>query len=363
MLSGCEIERARTADLVRLVEEDLGPGKRSGRWVLYVCPFHPDHDPSLAVTNGDGDRGPTWRCFGCGRYGDGIDWLREYRQIQFSEAVGVLSGGKVETERKPNGGRVDYRQAGKPPGPRWQMRALQLIERAEASLWSRAGNEIELEWPMIDPETGELRTVKASALDWLFSRGLTEATIRLWKLGFIPRDWSDDPELWGLSGDPVFIPRGILIPCIVGNWVWYLKIRRPLIKPKYGQVKGGRQAIYMVQTLEWQDEAVLCEGELDALLLWQEIGDLAGVATLGSASSEIDLATWGLHLVRIRRWNLVYDLDKSGQEGAERLSWLRSSRRLRVPQLKPHDKDLTDYFRSGGDLRGWLNQELQEPGD
>ena len=66
-------------DLNALIEHDLGQGRRSGRWTLFHCPFpghaHGDRKPSLAVTNGDGQRGPGWRCFACGRHGGTIKWL------------------------------------------------------------------------------------------------------------------------------------------------------------------------------------------------------------------------------------------------------------------------------------------------
>ena len=93
MLTETQIRQAKMADLVHLVENDLGPGKRAGRWMMFICPFHTDHDPSLAVTNGNGGRGPFWRCFGCGQAGDAIGWLRQYHQVGFAEAVRTLEGG------------------------------------------------------------------------------------------------------------------------------------------------------------------------------------------------------------------------------------------------------------------------------
>lgn len=59
-------ERAAFADVWRRAGVELGPGD-----AYYLCPFHPDHHPSLHV-DADGCR---WHCFGCGR-GGGIGALR-----------------------------------------------------------------------------------------------------------------------------------------------------------------------------------------------------------------------------------------------------------------------------------------------
>ena len=322
---------------------------------MFLCPFHADHDPSLAVITGNGESGAHWKCFGCGKGSDAIAWLKDYHRLTFKQAVRVLGSGVLldQVDREPA-----YRAPVEPPGELWQRRADQLIERGKKNLWGFPGNNNVLDWPEVNLETGEVCTVRLSPLAWLLSRGLTEDTLKLWHIGYIPKDWTDRAENWGMEGKPVMIPEGILMPCKVGNQVWYLKIRRPSLKPKYGQVRGGRPAIYLIQTLEWQKDAVLCEGEFDALLLWQEAKDLAGVVSLGSAGAGLDLATWGLHLLNVHRWFMAYDLDASGQEGAERLSWLRSSKRLQVPKIRAHDKDLTDFYRSGGDLGGWIKKEL-----
>lgn len=357
MLRKFEIERAKEADLVRLVENDLGPGKRSGRWVMFRCPFHADNVPSLGVTNGDGERGPAWRCFGCGKHGDVIGWLKEYQGMSFPDAIQELGAGNASSMA---GRSVDHRESMQAPGDKWQDRAYQLIERAQEFLWRSGEPGLRgVEWSEENPLTGEVKKVSMSALDWLLARGLTESTLKLWRIGFIPMGFEYPAEKWGLEGKPVWVPPGILIPCMINDKTWYLKVRRPKHnKPKYVHIRGSKPAIFMIQALEWQNDAVLCEGEFDSMLLWQEAKDLAGIATLGSANQALDIATWGLYLLKIRRWFLAYDSDQSGQGGADRLNWLRSSKRLQVPQLKPGDKDLTDFFRSGGDLRGWLSEKL-----
>lgn len=349
-------------DLIGMIERDLGPGKKSGRWVLWRCPFHhPDNHASFAATNGDGERGPFWRCFSaaCGKQGGPVKWLEEYCQMSWQEAKQALESGNLPGGRAGQGEAI-YQAPIYPPGEKWQGRAWALIERAQAALWGEVGANTALDWPERDPATGKAVTWKISALDWLLSRGLTEQTLRFWKIGFIPVTWEDRAEYWGLnlSKGRVWAPMGILIPCIVSDKVWYLKIRRPMAKPKkYTQIPGGKGGLYMAQTLEGHDSAVFCEGEFDSLLLWQEAGDLAGVVTLGSAGAELNIPTWGLSLVHTKRRFVAYDIDQAGQAGGAKLDWLHPER-LEVPQVRPWDKDLTDFARSGGELRGWLAEAL-----
>ena len=70
-------------ELAALVEQDLGqPVRREGRWLKWTCPFHADgKTPSLGVA------GNRWKCFGCGRSGDAIDWTARARGIELSGGV------------------------------------------------------------------------------------------------------------------------------------------------------------------------------------------------------------------------------------------------------------------------------------
>lgn len=125
------------------------------------------------------------------------------------------------------------------------------------------------------------------------------------------------------------------------------------------QIRGSRPAVYLVQTLENHKKAVFCEGELDTLLLFQECDSLAAAVSLGSAGSELNVATWGYHFLNIEERFVAYDLDQSGKAGSEKLSWL-NPHPLSIPKLRPHDKDLTDFHLSGGDLKSWLSTEIEK---
>lgn len=130
------------------------------------------------------------------------------------------------------------------------------------------------------------------------------------------------------------------------------------MRQKYKHVRGGRQALYLADMLIEDRPAVFCEGEFDALLLEQQVHELVSVITLASATGDLNLATWGLYLLRPSCFIFAHDMDTAGEKGAEKLAWLRNSQRLHIPSLKPDDKDLTDFHKSGGNLYSLIEAAL-----
>jgi len=221
------------------------------------------------------------------------------------------------------------------PAPAWRERGERYITEAEVALWSDAGTP---------------------ARQLLSERGLTDETMRRWRLGYQPSDAYEDPSVWGLEGKRIWLPRGIVIPWHMDGQLWQVKFRRPdPSDPKYISVRGGTPVLYGADTLAAHDVIVLPEGELDAVLLEQHCGDLVGVATLGSASRRPD-ALAADHLLGARVILTLCDSDTAGERGADRLAGLMSRAiRVRVPV----GKDATDFVKAGGDLRAWLSFELE----
>ncbi len=68
-------------DLLDYMENDLNFVRRGDKYATH-CPFHEDKTPSLMVdikTN-------RYRCYSCGRRGDIVNWLRDYEDLNFTEA-------------------------------------------------------------------------------------------------------------------------------------------------------------------------------------------------------------------------------------------------------------------------------------
>ncbi len=125
-------------EILRIIEKDLGPGRRSGLWVMFSCPFpgheHGDRHPSLGVTPDNG----RFYCFSCGRTGDAVTYLQLREGLTFIESCKRLSLFRFEDGPK----KTTSRPLEIPPtfDEKWQSASNTLIERSEKSLWSSEGS-------------------------------------------------------------------------------------------------------------------------------------------------------------------------------------------------------------------------------
>ncbi|MEW6093079.1 MAG: hypothetical protein AB1531_03850 [Chloroflexota bacterium] len=362
MLNQVQIQHARSADLLQFAGQytrlkhvaSSGGGEWAGPCPIPGCRCHRD---GFRVQPGQ----KRWLCRNCtdGKWQDAIALVMRIEGLPFGDAVQRLAGAALPTapvQVSPACNGVSM-----PPSITWQMRAGEVILRAQELLWGQAGAQA-ISWDVPDPQTGIAKPARLSPLDWLRRRGLKDETIQKFKLGWIPRDSRDDARHWGMAGKPLYLFQGIVIPGMVGATCWYIKVRRPRGKPKYLHVRGSRPALFMANDLASHASILFCEGEFDAMLLAQEAGDLAGIATFGSASQHLDVAAWGWYLLHARRFLVAYDVDGKSENGAQGLLTLRHAIRANIPQLQPLDKDLTDFHKSGGNLRHWLTFWLSNQG-
>ena len=362
MLNQDLIQQAKTIDLLQLAGHythlkrvaSSGGGEWAGPCPIPGCRCHRD---GFRIQ----PQQKRWLCRNCtdGKWQDAIALIMRIEGITFGEAVQRLAGNLFPVAPAQVISPVEINST--PPSSAWQKRAKEIVLRAQKFLWSPAAAQ-PIAWDAPDSRTGEMESIQLSPLDWLRGRGLKDETIRKYGLGYITHDARDAAQSWGLSGKPLFLSRGIVIPGRVGEACWYLKIRRPLGKPKYLHVRGSRPALFMANDLSANETIVFCEGEFDALLLAQEAGELAGVATFGSASQHLDVAAWGWYLLHARRLLVAYDTDGKSESGVKDLLTLRQAVRANIPQLQPKDKDLTDFYKSGGNLCHWLTFWLSEKG-
>ena len=91
-----------------------GSGRMKG-----LCPFHEEKTPSFTVNTNLG----FMHCFGCGKSGDTITFVREMEQLSFTEAVEVLA--------RKAGVEVTYEQGG--AAPRQQASERQRLTEANAA--------------------------------------------------------------------------------------------------------------------------------------------------------------------------------------------------------------------------------------
>ncbi|MCW5732341.1 MAG: DNA primase [Alphaproteobacteria bacterium] len=130
---------------------------KRGREHTGLCPFHNEKTPSFTVSD---DKG-FYHCFGCGAHGDAIEFVRRAEGLNFTEAVERLAGEAGLALPEPD------------PAQRERIEhaaGLQQVVEAcaawfEAQLWGAGGRR---------------------GREYLAGRGLTEETIRNFRIGFAP---------------------------------------------------------------------------------------------------------------------------------------------------------------------------------
>jgi len=73
------VEKARSMPIESLYTGQL---KRSGNRLSGRCPFHEEKTPSFMIFDSN-----HFKCFGCGKFGDAIDYYMELKGCGFAEAV------------------------------------------------------------------------------------------------------------------------------------------------------------------------------------------------------------------------------------------------------------------------------------
>jgi hypothetical protein len=342
----------RRIDLAALVVGLLGQARKTGGAgrLWWLCPFHPDRNPSFCVTPGRSE----WRCFGCGARGDAAALVMKLHNVSFPQAVRRLAAEWVPGSPVTSGSRVAggaWRVAGKnhpdarfapathhpsPATPQGLDRseALALVERGQERLWS-----------------GEGFPYRRA----LHLRGLTAATIRSARLG-----WTPGVLIPSRSEIRCFRADGLIIPWFDGDRLAMVKIRQPAgRRPKYIEAFRDRARVYpSLGMVRPGAPLIVVEGELDALLLGQELGGHAGVVTLGSVFSRPDPEVRRACLAALPIF-AAHDADPAGDNAAT--AWEPRAIRARPPEP---DKDWTDmHRRGGGRIRIFWDALLVSPTD
>lgn len=133
--------------------------KKAGRNFKGLCPFHGEKTPSFMVNPELG----IYKCFGCGEGGDAFTFLQKIEGMDFSEALSNLAKrvGVELISYKPSQG-----------------------EQLRGKLLSINGLAAEIYQYML----GEHK-LGVGALKYIKERGLSEETIKKFKLGFAPNSW------------------------------------------------------------------------------------------------------------------------------------------------------------------------------
>lgn len=344
------IERVRqVADLVEIVsaKSDL---RRSGRQYMGICPFHEERSPSFSVD----PEGKVFHCFGCGEGGDLFRFVELTEGVDFRGAVEFLADRyAVPLELADE----DPRSAEK---RKRRERLLELLERTAAYY-------VRNYW-----ESDEA----ADSREYLKGRGLDEAMLREFRVGYAPSAWDRVLVASRQAGytEAELLDAGLVARNDKGNI--YDRFRRritfPLCDPRGRVIGFGARAVGPDQKPKYLNssdnaifhkgrnvyaadlarsaaakagEVILCEGYTDVIAMHQA-GLRNTVGLMGTALTDDQVA----ELARMAPVViLALDADSAGQEAMLRAARVAAGKNidLRVLAL-PEGADPADILADGG---------------
>lgn len=163
------------------IEEVIGDFvtlKRRGGSYVACCPFHNEKTPSFYVTPSKG----IYKCFGCGKAGSAVGFVMEYEHLSYVEALKYLA-------RKYHIEVVDKEETAEEMAARQRGESLLLVSEFAGKFYVDS----------LSTDEG-----RAIGLAYFRSRGLEDATIRRYGLGWAPKSrhaLSDAARTAGYKGE------------------------------------------------------------------------------------------------------------------------------------------------------------------
>jgi DNA primase len=350
-------------NIVDIVGQYVKLQKAGSAWKAN-CPFHQEKTPSFNVN----EERNMWHCFGCGKGGDVFAFVMEIEGLEFREALKLLAerAGVELPEYRGSDGRVSETKD----------RGLEILELAtkfyEKQLW--------------ESERGK------KVLTYLHDRGLTDESIRIYRLGYAPDGWrfifeflmkrgytAEEIERAGLiirksSAEPAhdhqlktnnshydrFRDR-IMFPIgdILGRTIGYSARVAPggdetqakyINTPETPLYHKGR-ALYGLsnakQSIKETGRTILVEGNMDVIALHQ-----AGLTnTVAVSGTALTVEQLGILKRYCRRLALFFDMDKAGQAAAWKSAIVAFSFDFSVEAIAlTSGKDAADMNRENPEL-------------
>jgi len=372
-----EVEEIKNRlSVVDLVGEYIRLTKAGSNWRA-LCPFHNEKTPSFMVS----DERHSWHCFGCQKGGDIFSFVMEMEGIGFREALELLAPKAGVTLKKWEAGDEKLESNKK--------KLYQILELAtkwyEKNLWDGKG--------------------KDKILKYLRERGLTDESIKKFRLGYAPDGWRNLLEFLGKKKFDVsdIAKTGLLveketdlnsnIPATrhrLPTSKYYDRFRDRIMFPVQditGRVVGfsarvapggdeknakyintPQTALYdksrvlygmnLAKTeIRKRDEAVLVEGNTDVIACHQAgFGNTIAVSGTALTLEQIKI---------IRRYSenlkMAYDMDVAGQSAARKSARICLENDLNVNiVLLPSGKDAAEIIKSNPKIWGKAVEDARE---
>lgn len=336
-------EVVRRNDITDVVQQYVQL-RRRGRTCTGLCPFHTEKTPSFVVY----PETQSFYCFGCGAGGDVITFVRKISNLGYVEAVKQLAS-----------------RAGMPlpeeedQETRRRSRLLE-INRCAARYF----------FEQLNAATPEANAARGY---WRQKRGLSDAAIRRFGLGYAPDSFTGLLHYLKRRGftEPELEDSGLVKRSAKGNLydIFRHRVMVPIIdvrgniiafggrvlddsKPKY--INSPETMVYKksrtlfalnVAKKSSSKRYILCEGYMDVISM-HEAGFDTAVCACGTALTAEQVKLLSEYADEVV---LSYDSDEAGQKATERSLGLFANSPVRVTVLSiPGAKDPDEFIKKYG---------------
>jgi DNA primase len=355
------------ADIVEVIGDYITL-KRQGVNYQACCPFHNEKTPSFVVSPSKG----IYKCFGCGKAGNAVTFVREHEGVSFAEALKIVG--------KKYGIEVQEREQSEEDIRRNNDRESMFALNAWAAEY----------FAKYLSGSDEGRTVGLSY--FAQKRGFTDATIRKFGLGFCSADGEamtmaalsagykkdfllstgltlqreGDGKLRDRFRDRVMFPVHNISGRVVAFGGRTLRTDKSVAKYQnspesdiYSKKRELYGLYFAKKSIQQLDFAIMVEGYTDVISMHQ-----AGVENV-VASSGTSLTTEQIQLLRRFTHNItvIYDGDSAGIHASLRGidMILKEGMNVRVVLLPPeHDPDSFARAHSATELQNYIKDNEQD---
>ena len=368
MIDNSTIDRIyAAADIVEVIGDYITL-KRQGVNYQACCPFHNEKTPSFVVSPSKG----IYKCFGCGKAGNAVTFVREHEGVSFAEALKIVG--------KKYGIEVQEREQSEEDIRRNNDRESMFALNAWAAEY----------FAKYLSGSDEGRTVGLSY--FAQKRGFTDATIRKFGLGFCSADGEamtmaalsagykkdfllstgltlqreGDGKLRDRFRDRVMFPVHNISGRVVAFGGRTLRTDKSVAKYQnspesdiYSKKRELYGLYFAKKAIQQLDFAIMVEGYTDVISMHQ-----AGVENV-VASSGTSLTTEQIQLLRRFTHNItvIYDGDSAGIHASLRGidMILKEGMNVRVVLLPPeHDPDSFARAHSATELQNYIKDNEQD---
>lgn len=318
--------------------------RRRGRTLSGLCPFHNEKTPSFVVYPDT----QSFYCFGCGAAGDVINFVRKYNNLGYVESVKQLAArvGMPLPEEEDHEARA-------------RQRLLEINRCAARYFYEQLNAKT--------PEAAQARRY------WREKRGLSDAAIRRFGLGYAPEDFGGLLHYLRRRGfsEAELEHSGLVKRSAKGNLydIFRHRVMVPIIdvrgsiiafggrvlddsKPKY--INSPETMVYHksrtlfalnIAKKSTAKRYILCEGYMDVISM-HEAGFDTAVCACGTALTAEQVKLLSEYADEVV---LSYDSDEAGQKATERSLALFANSPVKVSVLSYQGaKDPDEFIKKYG---------------